>query len=78
MVKNDLYEYGLKHGLSKLIMPLQAGGNRQDAHEKIRVMSQEAGARVKQHGEENDLLERIKNDKFFESVWDKLGEFLNS
>ncbi|MFZ9033934.1 MAG: adenylosuccinate lyase, partial [Anaerohalosphaeraceae bacterium] len=35
---------------------VQAGGNRQDLHEKIRVYSHEAAAQVKQHGKENDLL----------------------
>lgn len=41
------------------------GGDRQELHEEIRVMSMEAGAVVKQEGKDNDLLERIlKNEKF--------------
>jgi adenylosuccinate lyase len=47
---------------------VQAGGNRQDLHEKIRVYSHEAAAQVKQHGKENDLLERLKADKAFSKV----------
>ena len=43
-----------------IIMALVARGvSRQEAHEQIRVLSHEAGAEVKQHGRDNDLLERI-------------------
>lgn len=44
---------------------VKAGGDRQICHEKIRVLSQEAGAQVKQHGKDNDLVERIKSDPYF-------------
>ncbi|KAL0992490.1 hypothetical protein UPYG_G00093980 [Umbra pygmaea] len=37
---------------------VKAGGNRQDCHEKIRVLSQQAAAVVKQEGGDNDLLSR--------------------
>jgi adenylosuccinate lyase len=47
---------------------VQAGGNRQDLHELIRVYSHQAAAQVKQHGKENDLLERLKNDPAFAKV----------
>ncbi|MHC5165318.1 MAG: lyase family protein, partial [Planctomycetota bacterium] len=47
---------------------VQAGGNRQELHELIRVYSHEAAAQVKQHGKENDLLERLKADKAFAKV----------
>jgi adenylosuccinate lyase len=47
---------------------VQAGGNRQDLHEKIRVYSHEAAAQVKQHGKENDLLDRLKADPAFARV----------
>lgn len=40
------------------------GGDRQELHEEIRVMSQEAGRVVKEQGKDNDLLERVlKNEK---------------
>ena len=55
----------------------QDGGNRQDGHERIRVLSQEAGARVKQDGEDNDLLERIRKDEMFKCVADKLDDIMN-
>ena len=41
------------------------GGNRQELHEKIRVLSMEAGAVVKQEGKPNDLLSRIVKDPAF-------------
>lgn len=41
------------------------GGDRQELHEEIRVMSMEAGKIVKEQGKDNDLLERVlKNEKF--------------
>lgn len=46
--------------------------NLQECHEEIRVLSQEAGAQVKEHGLENDLVERIKASKYFEPIHDKL------
>jgi adenylosuccinate lyase len=48
-----------------LMACVMAGGDRQAYHEKIRVHAQAAGMRVKQEGLDNDLLERLKNDKAF-------------
>ncbi|KAI1765426.1 adenylosuccinate lyase [Hypoxylon sp. FL1150] len=53
------------------------GGNRQDAHEKVRVLSHEAGHVVKHEGGQNDLIERIKKDEYFKPVWDELGEMMD-
>ena len=50
------------------------GGCRQECHEKIRVLSHEAGAVVKQEGKPNDLIERIRADSYFEPIWQKLDE----
>ena len=47
---------------------VQAGGNRQELHELIRVYSHEAAAQVKQHGKENDLLDRLKADPAFSKI----------
>lgn len=47
---------------------VQAGGDRQDLHERIRVLSHEAAAQVKQHGLHNDLIERLKADAAFAGV----------
>lgn len=44
---------------------VKLGGDRQHYHEVIRVHAQAAGLRVKQEGLDNDLLERLKNDKSF-------------
>jgi len=62
-----------------LIMAMvQAGGDRQECHEKIRVLSHQAGARVKNEGRDNNLLELIKDDKYFEPIRSKIesGELL--
>lgn len=56
---------------------VKAGGDRQVCHEKIRVLSHEAGAQVKQHGKDNDLLERIKADKYFAPILGDLGKILD-
>lgn len=44
---------------------VKAGGDRQELHEKIRVLSMEAGNNVKQHGLDNNLLELIAADPSF-------------
>ena len=44
---------------------VKAGGDRQELHEKIRELSMEAGANVKQKGLDNNLLELIANDDAF-------------
>jgi adenylosuccinate lyase len=44
---------------------VKAGGDRQELHERIRTLSMEAGRRVKEEGEENDLLKRIAEDPVF-------------
>lgn len=53
------------------------GGDRQDCHEKIRVLSHEAGAVVKEQGGENDLIERVKKDSYFEPIWAELDTLLD-
>ncbi len=47
---------------------VKAGGDRQDLHEKIRVLSMEAGRHVKEEGKDNNLIELIKKDKLFAAV----------
>jgi adenylosuccinate lyase len=51
---------------------VQAGGDRQELHEKIRVHSMAAGAVVKGQGQPNDLLSRIAHDAAFVAVHNKL------
>lgn len=45
-------------------------------HEKIRVLSQEAGAQVKQHGLDNDLVDRIRKDPYFAPILNQLDSLL--
>ena len=52
------------------------GGDRQELHERIRVHSMEAGKMVKVEGKENDLIERILNDKGFNLDKERLLEIL--
>ena len=51
-----------------LMAGVRAGGDRQVLHEKIRVHSQEAARRVKDEGESNDLMDRLKADPAFAAV----------
>lgn len=44
---------------------VKAGGDRQELHEKIRMLSMEAGRHVKEEGRENDLLQLIAADDAF-------------
>ncbi len=57
---------------------VKAGGDRQDLHEKIRVLSMEAGRHVKEEGKDNNLIELIKKDKLFDAVRGKLDEILDA
>ena len=57
---------------------VKAGGNRQELHERIRVLSMQAGKNVKENGKENNLIELIKADKMFAPVHGKLDEILDA
>lgn len=57
---------------------VKAGEDRQICHEKIRVLSHEAGAQVKQHGKDNDLVERIKRDAYFKPIIGQLEHILDA
>ncbi|XP_060079714.1 adenylosuccinate lyase-like [Ylistrum balloti] len=59
-----------------IIAMVNAGGNRQECHEQIRVLSQEAGLVVKQEGRENDLVARLKKSAYFEPIHHCLDELL--
>ncbi|GAV52342.1 hypothetical protein ZYGR_0AG03330 [Zygosaccharomyces rouxii] len=56
---------------------VEKGASRQEVHEKIRVLSHEAAAVVKEEGGDNDLIERVKNDKFFAPIHTQLETLLN-
>ena len=51
---------------------VKAGGDRQELHEKIRMLSMEAGRNVKEKGLENNLLELIAADPSFNMSLEEL------
>ena len=55
---------------------VKRGGDRQELHEKIRQHSMAASKVVKEEGGENDLLERIANDKSFGVTLEELEAIL--
>ncbi|THH16222.1 hypothetical protein EW146_g4380 [Bondarzewia mesenterica] len=56
---------------------VKKGGDRQEAHEKIRVLSHEAAHQVKQLGLDNDLIERVRKDAYFDPIKNELDALLN-
>ncbi len=56
---------------------VKAGGDRQELHERIRQLSQEAGRNVKVEGKENNLIELIEADETFRAVHGKMSEILD-
>ena len=57
---------------------VKAGGNRQELHERIRVLSMEAGKNVKVEGGENNLIDLIKQDVMFRPVWGHIDDILDA
>ncbi|XP_017768342.1 PREDICTED: adenylosuccinate lyase [Nicrophorus vespilloides] len=60
-----------------MAMVKKGGGDRQVCHEKIRVLSHEAAAQVKQLGKDNDLIERVSNDPYFAPIIPDLESLLD-
>ncbi|WVR08065.1 adenylosuccinate lyase [Kwoniella sp. DSM 27419] len=56
---------------------VKAGGDRQECHEKIRVLSHQAGAVVKEEGGENDLIDRVRKDPYFAPIVAQLDDLLD-
>ncbi|KAF2900234.1 hypothetical protein ILUMI_05954 [Ignelater luminosus] len=56
---------------------VKKGGDRQVCHEKIRVLSQEAAAQVKQEGKDNDLIDRVQKDPYFAPILNELNGLLD-
>ncbi|KZT00367.1 adenylosuccinate lyase [Laetiporus sulphureus 93-53] len=56
---------------------VKQGGDRQEAHEKIRVLSHEAAHQVKALGLENDLIARVRAEPYFDPIKDQLDELLD-
>ena len=59
-------------------MVKSAGANRQECHEKIRVLAQAAGNRVKLEGKQNNLMELLKQDDYFKPIHGKLDDMLDA
>jgi adenylosuccinate lyase len=60
-----------------LMACVQAGGDRQELHELIRVHSMAAGMVVKSEGKPNDLLDRVRKDPAFAAVHDKIDSLVD-
>ena len=74
MIKSQLEQEIPFIATENIIMKLvQRGVSRQEAHERIRVLSRETIHAVKIEGGKNDLIERIKKDEFFVSLHFRLG-----
>jgi len=57
-----------------LMEAVNAGGDRQELHEKIRRYAMDAAQRIREEGKENDLLERIGKDPSFFKIKSRLKE----
>ena len=47
-------------------------------HERIRVLSMEAGKNVKVEGKDNNLIALIMQDEMFKPIWEHIDEILNA
>jgi adenylosuccinate lyase len=56
---------------------VQRGGDRQECHEKIRVLSHQAARVVKEEGGDNDLIDRVRNDPYFAPIHSDLDKLLD-
>lgn len=73
-----VYPKTIEHNLAKelpymeteniMMKAVEAGGDRQELHERIRVHAREVAQRVNAEGLSNDMIERLKNDAAFSAV----------
>jgi len=56
---------------------VKAGGDRQELHERIRVLSMEAGKNIKENGLDNNLLELIAADPSFHLTLEELQKAMD-
>lgn len=61
-----------------LMDAVKRGGDRQELHEKIREYSMRAGARVKEEGKDNNLIELIKADAAFHMSPEEIDELMDA
>jgi adenylosuccinate lyase len=60
-----------------IVRMVEAGASRQECHERLRQHSQAAAAVFKEEGNDNDLLDRIRQDEYFAPVRNQLDSLLN-
>lgn len=73
-----VYPKTIEHNLAKelpymeteniMMKAVEAGGDRQELHERIRVHAREVARRVNAEGQSNDMIERLKSDPAFSAV----------
>lgn len=56
---------------------VKRGGNRQELHEEIRVLSMQAADQVKKFGKENDLIERMSKSKIINMSKDEIEKTIS-
>merc|ERR1719471_166703 len=56
---------------------VRAGGDRQECHEQIRLLSQQAGDVVKSQGKDNDLIDRVRANSYFAPIHDQLEALMD-
>ena len=66
--KNLMAELPFMASENIMMAAVAAGGDRQQLHEQIRQHSQDAASQVKNHGDDNDLIERLTKDPAFADV----------
>lgn len=59
-----------------MMRAVEAGGDRQELHERLRVHSHAAAAQVKLEGKENDLIKRIAKDEKFGLTEEEINSLL--
>ncbi len=60
-----------------IVAMVEADANRQEVHEKMRVLAQEAGRLVKKEGRDNELLSMLKADPYFALVHRSLDSLMD-
>ena len=61
-----------------LMAAVKNGADRQELHEKIRLLSMQAAKKVKEEGKDNNLLELIAKDNAFNFTLDELNAHLDA
>ena len=60
-----------------LMEAVKNGGNRQEIHEEIRVLSMQSAEQVKKFGKQNDLIERMSKSKIINMTKEEIEETIS-